>query len=234
MKPVGSSTMTTRGVILCSLIVPVLISLLLGCLRAFGEDNTGDGLLFVIPALFITWAMGIFIGLFLSVIFKRPRKEPLFYLAGQLVIIITVSSLIYYSLHKSQAAVRIMANKTYNHELIESEFKDRYADTVVSNIKMICLNELENDFKDPQAFRIVSFYTQVLDTTIHEQKDTVYHVFLLYTTLSKIKRISKISVLNKNAHTEVFNGDPSTNIEFTRLLSSLQRTITESKKALKQ
>jgi hypothetical protein len=211
----------------------VSLCLFLFFLKISVGDRGEGGLDFIfILIIFSIWFAGILTGLFLSVIFKKPNKEPLFYIVGQVAVVMAVFILFYFDFNKRHHD-KVISNREYNHEYISSVLG--YGTNAVERKSGFTgLNLLESNFKDPNMFRLDFVFMQQTDTLVYGRTDSIYNFIFSYKQVPGSARFSKIRIFNGNAQMEIFNADPAQSIEYTRMMKSAQQKINETTKALKE
>src|SRR5689334_5486879 len=106
--------MTVRKVNLYALCVYALLPALMLC--SFIKIEADWGMFFgTLLTLLIAWGVGIFLGIGLAVIVKRPRVEPYLYMASQVAVIVTIVVFVVVTRQNDRKHDREIANVRDNH-----------------------------------------------------------------------------------------------------------------------
>jgi hypothetical protein len=165
----------------------------------------------------------------LSVIFKKPAKEPWFYLFGQVLVFgclitISVSEWIKDAKHDRQ-----FGNIEHNHSLVELDNKDESHSwfTKDQGYIKVAFRKLESGFTDPNSFHLTSFFTRKRDTTVTSYSDTIYSVYFSYEIAGKKEMFSKVSVFENKASIDIFNQGVESNGDYRKLKHDIDESARE-------
>src|SRR5262245_60769633 len=131
--------MKTRKIAFYALIIPVAISQLL--LFLFGEGSFSTSFT-IIMFILAVWVFGLIIGVALSLIFKKSRKESWFYVAGQVVMYAAFSIFIWRKNISGNVEDIYTDNITHNHNIIDAFTEDQ-------EWASIAFYNMESTLKDP-------------------------------------------------------------------------------------
>src|SRR5687768_13856346 len=165
--------MSTKLVIRLSAIVPCLLSLLL--LRPYlkGELREPELLGFSV-FLFMLWGLGVFIGIVISVIARKPAIDPYFYLAGQLIIVAAIAAFWIVAMYEGGQRQKNFGNIEDNESYIKWMVDDERREVV----RMAYLKLTE---KFPEnSFILAGHKINFRDTTVENIKQSIYTIHLAY------------------------------------------------------
>jgi hypothetical protein len=193
--------MTTRKIILYSLIVPLFTILFLIIPAIIKKSMGEDWILTLLCSLFVPSVIGYFLSANLSLLTKSERSKKILILAGQLVIVVPLLILVFskFTDHQHSDSADNLENNM--------EFMTKIDPTKERPYEMSAFIRLESAFDDPGAF--------VLNTCLEERKDTlvgkdslqIHLVYFKYVVSDKKNYYSKMRVFNDSASFEIFNGD---------------------------
>jgi hypothetical protein len=170
------------------LILPVALSA--WCLRRIGRD---DSFWFLFLFLFFgAWFIGLLIGVGLTVVVKRPRMEPYFYLSGQLLMVLVFVGFFIFQKFSAWNHERDFGIVDDNHSLVDigrpvsAEWTPGYIRTAFI--------KLESTFADPNSFVLTQYRSTWRDTLVGSTPDTVFTVYFTYLK-KKEAFFAKVTVL---------------------------------------
>jgi hypothetical protein len=186
--------MTVRKVILCSLIIPVLLSV-----RLLSVSREWDDLLWIIIFIFALWVGTLLLGLVLAVIVRRPKAEPYLYLSIQIAVVLAIGAIWIDWQYKSWRHERDAGNIDENHFLMEigeppfATFLPKYIQTAFL--------KLESSFADANSFRLAKYAAIKRDTLVNSSPDTVAIVYFTYLKgdkiyIAKVRVFRDVAVIN--------------------------------------
>jgi hypothetical protein len=173
------------------------ITMLVGRRTIFSSE--ASLILLVLIAVII--ALGLFIGLIISVLARKPNHERKFYGLGQIISFALIVSFIIYGLLIDTRSKRSMAEE---NEVTIRELTD----TITRPYVLRAYNNLQSKFNSPNDLEIHSI------TEIQQPEGfTIYFVYTLFNTKSK-EYYSKYEVSNTLVQLVQFNLDKQTNPGF--------------------
>ncbi len=202
--------MKHRKVILYSLLLPGSISIAFTFKHytdPFSNKDTGE-LFLLIVLTFGLWFGGIVLGIILSAIFNDPKKEAYFFLAGQLVIVLGISSFIIYNSYKNKVHEQDFGNIELNHAMVNYDENTSYN---VSAIVKEGFKLLESKFQNKNDFILKSYYTQ---DTLLESRDTLHIIYFTYEIEEENELFSRIDIFKEKATVNILNESTSSNQEY--------------------
>ena len=184
--------MTTRKVILLTLILPVLYSALM--LRGTAGQDMSEKAIWVCIA-FAFWAAGLLAAVILTVIFKRPKAEPWFYLFTQLILPMMFVAYMIASGVNERKHERDFGNVDDNHNLLDIRNPELSPD--MQHVRTAFV-KLESTSSNPNSIVLMKYRSYWRDTVIGEHPDTMHRVYFTYL---KDKRVhwTKVMVLGDSA-----------------------------------
>jgi hypothetical protein len=188
--------MTTRKVILISLVLPVFYPVLI--LRDMLHKDVSEWAIGILVGVSI-WAAGLLIGLLLTVIFKRQKAEPYFYLGSQLIFPLMIFGLVINARIDQTRHKRDYGNVDDNHSLLDIG-RPTFGDSLASRMRPIqtAFVKLESSFADPNSFVLTRYKSYWQDTVIGQRYDTVYTVYFDYLK-GKDEKYARLTVLGDTA-----------------------------------
>ncbi|WEK37186.1 MAG: hypothetical protein P0Y53_06710 [Candidatus Pseudobacter hemicellulosilyticus] len=212
-NPNPTTAMTVRKVILYSLLLPVLIFLSLITISLIKDNKFPDidYLIFLTAGLFLPWAIGVLLGVFVTVLVRKPKLEPWFYLSGQLLVVTTIVCLLLVNAYRQAVHRQNFGNIEHNHYLVDLD--NKYSFSARDPYVQTAFRKLESSFANPNDFRLSAYFSQV---TGEDNTVPVYFVYFSYKRKGRGEFFSKIRVLQDSAFVEILGGNPKTNSDFTR------------------
>ena len=188
--------MTTKKVILWTLILPVLYTALM--LPDWVGHDMSEKAIWVCVA-FGLWAAGLLVAVILTVIFdvvfKMPKAEPWLYLFAQLIFpLMMVGFLIDGRLERARHE-RDFGNVDANHDLLDIRNPELSPD--MQHVRTAFV-KLESTFPNPNGVFLIKYRSYWRDTLIGERPDTMHRVYFTYL---KDKRVhyTRMMVLGDSA-----------------------------------
>jgi hypothetical protein len=222
--------MTVRKAILSTIIVPAAFLCLIVVCALLKVQLHYNFFLFTI-GIILLWPVGLLVGVIISVIFKRPAKEPFFYLGGELLVIITVMCLLIVDAHKTRQHEKKFGN--IEHNLSEAKFYSDYPN--VDSVPIKALRKLESTFSNPNDFRIESSFCYREDTVINNFIDTLRIVTFTYMQTGQLQLLfSKITVLNNIARLDIVGEKASASTEYAKVLKKKDKLDREFRRRMKE
>lgn len=202
--------MTIKKTIIYSIFIPQAIGQLIIFICFHGKipDHSNSYAL----SLLLLSILGLIFGVILSVLVRKPGKEPWFYVSGQ---ILAFGLLLGFILKENTGLV--------NRENKFKNASDRYLYIYQDNlpfdqkIEKIAIEKLESKFDKPNAFLLSQIYTRHIDTIVSGNKTINHIVYFTYDILERDSLFSKISVLNDTAYIVKFNADATKDNELELL-----------------
>jgi len=174
--------MTVRKANLYALGVYALLPALMLC--SFIKIEADWGMFFgTLLMLLIAWGVGIFLGIGLAVIVKRPRVEPYLYMSTQLAVMITIVVFVVVTRQNDRKHDRELANVRDNHFFVNLD-RAMYEAESRECVRTAFL-ELESKFSDPNSFHLERYSCRWRDTVIDSKPDTLYFVYFVYLKQNK-------------------------------------------------
>lgn len=198
--------MTVRKVNLYSLgAYALFIAGLLWLAKSRGNNNLdwGDVVFFLFTAL-IAWAVGLLVGLVLSVIVKKPKVEPYFYLSGQIAVVSTLIIIMAVTGHDEAVKVRAVENIRANHDLVDLE--NREAIPYRMDYVRTAFLKLESASGDPNSFHLERFSSRYMDTLVNSAPDTIFSVLFTYIKNDQV-RFANVVVLDDSAEIKTIDAE---------------------------
>lgn len=222
--------MTTRKVILYSLIIPLAISVLYS-IPSIEED--GLSAFWPIPCILALWSIGAAIGVIICVIVQKRRLERWFYITGQVIAYSSVLIFVYQKYLTEDHQLKF-GNIEHNHLMVglnKNISNNSYNQSYLNSAFL----KLESEFYDPNSFYLNSFFTTNRDSVLPDHTETVYTVYFDYITTPYEKHLfSKVSVFEYQASIEIFNGDALHNEEYKYLKANEEQRQIEQRHELKE
>jgi len=188
--------MTTRKVILWTLILPVLYTVLTFPQLA-GHDMSEKAIWICFG--FGMWAAGLLVAAILTVIFnvvfKKPKAEPWLYLSVQLIFPLTIAGYLISDRFEQARHRRDFGNVDDNHNLLDIRNPGLSPDRQHVRTAFV---KLESTFPDPNGVILIRYKSYWRDTMIAERADTLHRVYFTYLKDKKV-HYTKMMVLGDSA-----------------------------------
>lgn len=194
--------MTTRQIILYSLIAPSF-TVLLFVVPALGTKSLyKEWVITLFAALIVPWLIGTFISGNLSLLSKDLRRKRQLFISGQFVIIAPLLFLFIYKKVGHDERNDSATNLENNLRFMTSG--DPHQERTYG---MSAYLKLESAFDDPGAFELNSFLEERKDTLVGKDSLPVHYVYFQYALNDGANYYSKLKVFKDSANIEVFNGN---------------------------
>jgi hypothetical protein len=230
--------MTVRKAILLTLILPAAI-LSVALLTALVTENwnSSDVMIFLFIILGL-WVIGLVIGVILSVIFKRPAKEPYFYISGQLIMILTIAAFFCIIRFNEWLHEKQFGNIEHNMDAVT--FWNDFNRASNDSTALKAFKKLESTFSNPNDFRLESWHSHKEDTVINNFVDSLQIVTFTYKENDNDELLfSKVTLLNDVARLDIVGEKASASAEYFKILKrrskddkNIQETLKELEKVL--
>lgn len=196
-----TSFMTVRKFIFYSLISIILILIICTRILLWNKKYDFESIAFLAGLLLAFWVLGIFLGMFLSIIFQKPEKEFRIYLWSQVAVFCCLISIFVYHRIDDWVKEKKYGNIEFNHDLVELTYPDNEHSIADQNVKNAFLI-LASTYSDPNSFRLEKWF--VLDSIIYfryQVKENTYY--------------SNFEILsNSSLKTKTLNGNPKVDQNF--------------------
>jgi hypothetical protein len=154
----------------------LLIGVILVFLSFWNHQKLDEG---PIVFMFLFFVIGLLLGLTASILIRKPKKEPLFYLIGQLLPLVAFLSFIIYSVIKD-------ANMSY------SERNEEAIKNTSPEVKL-AFEKMKSNYSLPCDFLFHTYTVFSHDSSVDFQIDTVHNIYLEY----NLKNHPKITYYSK-------------------------------------
>jgi hypothetical protein len=199
----------------------ILVLAIIVSARGGHEDSPWLFYGLLVLSVVLMLAIGLFFGMLLSVIFRKPAKENLFYWIGQFMSLALVVSLLGFAAFQTREGN--LTNDEKNKKLIDNLARGASAYAIV-----LAFDTLRAHFKDPNGFLLYSTTTYVLskDSLNHELRDinveaqdSLFNVYLFYDfpRLREKDFYAKVRVTGTQVKLEKKDVDVSTSAEYKHM-----------------
>jgi hypothetical protein len=188
--------MTVRKVNLYALCVLALLPAFVLWRFIVGQISGWGSLLFAFFFVIVAWGIGIFLGVGLAVVVKRPSAEPYLYLTSQFAVILTIIVFAVKTIYTDRKHKHDLENVKDNHSFVNFE-KSSYSAYSLDYVRT-AFRKLESKFDDPNSFHLEKYSCWWKDTVINSAPDTIYSIHFMYLKQNRVL-FAKVTVLGDSA-----------------------------------